>query len=51
MEFDANDFQQDVIVDDISVSEVAPEFGTLALFDSALIGLVVLQRRRSLRAI
>jgi hypothetical protein len=51
VEFDASDFQQDVIVDDISVSEVAPEPGTLALFGSALIGLVVLQRRRSLRAI
>jgi hypothetical protein len=45
LEFDANDYQQNVILTDVSVDPV-PEPGTLGLFGSALAGLALLARRR-----
>jgi hypothetical protein len=49
LEFDASDYQQNVILDDIDVELVTPEPGTLGLLGSALLGLSFLARRRSLR--
>jgi len=49
LEFDANDYQQNVVLTDISVVEATPEPGTMGLLGSALVGLGLLARRRSLR--
>jgi PEP-CTERM motif len=47
LEFDADDYQQGVILTDISVSAVpTPEPATLALLGSALSGIGLLRRRR-----
>lgn len=48
LEFDANDYQQSVIITGVSVVADTPEPGTLALFGSAMLGLGILARRRSL---
>jgi hypothetical protein len=51
LELGALDFQQDVIVDDVSLVAGAPEPGTLVLLGSALLGLGLARRKRSRPAV